>query len=128
MPYQTIWEEHGAYVRLYGHIAEQEIVKLRRECQDDHRFQEIRYLLLDLRESEDVVVSLAHLQAMATADSLAKMLNETLNIVVVTHHPQIGGLVDRYASLGMDTYQIRVFAEIDEAREWLGAEVESSPS
>lgn len=50
---------------------------------------------------------------------LAKILNDKLKVTIVTDDQHLRMRVDQYKHSGIDVYETRVFAGIDEARRWV---------
>ncbi len=118
MSYQIIWEERGCYVRYFGHVDDEELARVRKECYGDTRFEDVLYILNDLRECESLSTSPLHLNQRAIGDMFAKILNDKLKVAVVTDNPDILKFADSYKHAAADAYEIQVFASLDEARHW----------
>ncbi len=119
MPYEMLWEARGLHRRYFGRTSDQEIFDSVIATESSARFDELRYILLDFLEVEEVAVSNpAFVKEIAAIDSAAALTNPHIKLAVVTAGPEIRKLAEAYAGQPLCAYPVEVFSSLAEARDW----------
>ena len=119
MPYQTIWEKGGIYVAYSGQTSDEEVARFAEEGQADERFMDLRYVLHDFLNCTGATFSTPRMRELAAIDSAAAVSNPRIKIAVVADREDVLAMVLAYLGAGFPGFELRVFATLSAAREWL---------
>ncbi|OHC65577.1 MAG: hypothetical protein A2040_13825 [Rhodocyclales bacterium GWA2_65_19] len=119
MAYRTIWETNGICVRYSGHSSDREIALLVHEFQADERFDNVRYILHDFRDCENLTYSKLAIEELSAIDAAAAMSKPEHRVAVVSDRPDVLGMVKAYMDTGFQAKdQLRIFSSLEAARSW----------
>lgn len=119
MPYEIHWEDRGQYRRFFGHTNDQELKESVHRTSSSPRFDELRYIILDLLDIEQYRISNpAFIEETAAFDSACSLSNPRIRIALVTTDPGIMTLARAYVAHPLAPYPLRICATLDSARDW----------
>lgn len=121
MPYNARFEPNGVLVRWSGHMTSQELLDYMKELQNHERFGQIRYELHDFRPCQSVRFDKADTDFVAALDYAGSNANHgtIMHIAVVAQNPAVEEAVRAYTEPALSPYPIRLFPDLEAAREWL---------
>ena len=121
MPCRLYWEEpRGLCLRIEGDLGPPELVRVISALTSDPRFDDLRYLVLDLLETRPVGFEGDALEIMMVAaaqDIGASITNAAFVRAAAATDPYVLDLLAEYGKIVGRPY--RVFPTIAEAREWV---------
>lgn len=105
MPIVTRWFEPSAVVQVFnGHVDDHDFSLSFHQVLGDHRFDDLRVNVIDLSAAASLQVSDAHLEAMAANVHGASFSNARLRVLVISPHPDVVTLLQRFALPGLNAY------------------------
>lgn len=122
MPYEVIWTDNGVIEKFSGIMSAQNLEDADKLVYDNHRFDNIRYWIVDLMEitdhtfQEDDPVIVAYIDH--TASSHYK---KNLNMAIASVLPSIMPLVHEYIQQSkslVSTWYIHHFTNLKSAEDW----------
>lgn len=120
MPYEVIWEPHGAVKRFWGHISDEDIQNAVNEVCGDYRFDALRYVLNDFTDVESQDVSSEGIDNYAAERIGALQCNPHIISPFVACTPSALAIVRAITSPQRGTrHAWKVFSSMTEARKWL---------
>ncbi len=124
MPYEMVWEARGLYRRYYGRGTDQEVLDSARLTESSERYDELRYVILDFLDVEEVtLVNPAFIREITAQDFGAALSNPCIKFAVVTRHPEIRRLAREYATHPLCSYPLQIFDTVADARAWVKVEL-----
>lgn len=118
MAYDLVWEPKGLLVTYRGHLSSTEIAVAARTYQGDARYDTLRYILHDCEACSGASYSTNEILELAATDGVASLVNPSTRVAIVATHPQVVALAEHYRSMGMNQHEVRLFSDIEEARQW----------
>ena len=119
MAYQTEWTKQCVKVFYYGNCSEADVLKVVIEIQADCRFDSTHQALHDFTRCQSLVSVPDVLEQIAVHNVGAAISNPNLRIAVIAEHPDVLNMLERFASLGLGSYPMRVFRTAESALVWL---------
>ncbi len=124
MPYEMIWEAKGLYRRYYGRGTDQEVLESARATESSARHGDLRYVILDFLDVEEVILTNpSFIAEIVAVDFGAALSNPRIKFAVVTLHSEIRRLARAYATHPLCSYPLEVFSALGEARAWVAVEL-----
>lgn len=120
MSYEIIWEPRGAVKRFFGRVTSHDMLQSVVDTESDARFDDLRYVINDFLDIEELDLANIDIQEIAAIDGAAAKSNPRITIAVVTIHDEIVALTNQYAGSPFNAYPIKAFSTSAEARSWLG--------
>lgn len=121
MPYEFTREPLGLYRKFWGDVSEVEFLESINKVQGRADFDEIRYSVIDLRDVDSIVLTEWAFEWAGAMSIGAAKANPNISIALVTPSDTIAKLAPHFESLS--PYQMRIFSNIENAREWLAERV-----
>ena len=119
MPFERTWEEKGIYFKPYGVATGKDIEKLTIDIYGDHRFDDIRYAILNFLYIGDFIMSDEELESVAAQDMAAAITNPYIKIAVVTNDPRVEDVANRFNNMfGGHPWKTSCHENLEEARKW----------
>lgn len=119
MAHRTIWETNGICVHYSGHSSDREIAMLVQEFQADERFDNVRYILHDFRDCENLTYSRMAIEELSATDAAAAMSKPEHRVAVVSDRPDVHAMVKVYMDTGFQPEdKLRIFSSLEAARSW----------
>lgn len=119
MPYKTVWEEKGVCWQYSGNVTGEELFQTALEFYEDERFDEVKYLLVDLRKVKQYDGSVGQLEKIAVMDMGAAYTNPRVKVAIVAVEDQIRRLAELYASISRtSSWETIIFDNLSDARLW----------
>lgn len=122
MPFAVDWKRPRVTVVYTGHCAESDVLKVVVALQSDQRFDSTYQALHDFRQCLSLAPSPEQLEEVAMRNIGAAMSNPKLRIAVITDRPDVLAMLERFESLGLNTYPLRAFVDPDLANDWLNSD------
>ena len=127
MAYTITWEPEGARWDFTGTVTDQEAIQSNLDVYEDERFDTMRYQLVNMLQVETFDVSAETIRKVSQMDREQRHRNADIKVAFVTTRALIYGLGRMYEMAGgTEAWETRVFETLEEAREWLGAQVPSA--
>ena len=121
MGYRIEWTKRCVNVVYFGECSETEVLTAVVEIQSDFRFDSTHRALHNFDQCRRLNPSPEHLEELAVRNVGAAVTNPRFRIAVVTTHPEVLAMLERFRLLELSPYPLRVFSTVDEARVWLEA-------
>ncbi len=124
MPYQTRWEQEGFFAEFSGEVPSWEIEAVNHEFTGNPKFDTVRFALWDMSRIERLVVSEADIETAAATDQGASVVRRTLRGAIVVPEGRVREIVEQYLAVSSElenTWDTRLFDDIDSARRWLAS-------
>ena len=122
MPYELIWEPQGVYRRYYGHVTIEERQRSFDEICADPRFMSLRYSITDYLDVEGYEITPQATEDIADRHVGPLQRNPNIVIAAAVLDQRIAGAIEHFMSLKRFSQPYRMFASVDAARAWIGAE------
>lgn len=119
MPYEIVWEPKGVYRRYFGRSDGAELTQSILDVEGDQRFDELRYVINDMLDSDEILLSSNTMTEISAVDGAAELSNPNIRIAIVADKPAILAVAHAYATAGLHTYPTRIFSNLADARAWL---------
>ncbi len=119
MPFQIVWQDHAMTVVYAGQTSANEVLEVVNLQHGDERFDSLRRVLHDFSGIEGCSCDSETLEELGARGVGATFTNRHMRIAVVATHPDVIAMTDRFASLGLSPYPMRVFPAADMAKAWL---------
>jgi len=123
MPHQTSWETQGVVKRFRGVLSAEEFVKSAQEVAADPRFNDLLFIIDDLRDVE--VHNVAEQETMEDLVGVhlgSAFTNPNIRIAFVTTNQHLGAIANRLkAMLFAQLHEMKTFATMEQARAWLAS-------
>ena len=122
MPYQTRWENEGFFADFSGEVSSREIEAVNNEFTGSPDFDTVRFALWDMSCVERLVVTEADIETAAATDKGASVVRRTLRGAIVVPEGRVREIVEQYLAVSSElenTWDTRLFDDIDSARRWL---------
>ena len=124
MGYELVWEPHGLIKRLVGNVGTDDLLKMISAVHGDGRFDDLRYIIIDTRDSTGHSVPEPTLIEIAAVDEVAISTHYRFNgiqakIAIVATDPVMISLAEAYTHFDSSGLaQIETFSTMDDARAW----------
>lgn len=120
MSYEMIWEDRGLLRRFFGESSDLEVYESVQRTHASERFDEIRYVIVDLSEIKKFTLNSAdNIEEIAAIDAASALSNPMMRIAIVTTDPDIKRCAQIYLSHPLAPYPTRIFDKLADARGWL---------
>ena len=96
MAVDVAWEERGVVLTLSGAVPLEVLVDHCRRIAADHRFDGLRYSIVDLRSLSPELVSEQVLEELAAENWAAGLSNAQLKTFVIAQHPKVVSAAQQY--------------------------------
>jgi len=116
MPYQNHWEPHGVVKRMWGFVSAAEFVRSTEEIAADPRFDDLRFVIVDVSEMQGHDIDELALEKVAVIRIGSSLTNRSFRVVVVGSDRQLQDLID---ASQLPPHQTLAFASMTDARDWL---------
>jgi hypothetical protein len=113
------WQGRGLHVRFEGEVQVRDILTMARTAQADERFDRLRYTVNDFSDCTLVDGDDDAMEEFAANDYAAGLTNPDIRIALVPDTPQVRHLMERYCSMGLVKWPVRVFPSAEAASGWL---------
>lgn len=119
MPIIDDWQEGGAEFRLVGRLTQDEI----RDCvfnySSDPRADNARYKIVDMRQAENVDMSLDELGTLGAFEYGHTLSTPNVRMAFVTADDRFDPYIEAFTRLTREgTWEVRIFKDPDEAAAW----------
>ena len=125
MGYEVLWEPRGVVKRLFGHVTDDDLIRLSTAVWADGRFVDLDYMIVDLRDCRGHTVSDPMMIEIAAIDEAGLAAQKTAsgmpNVAVIADDHAFSALAGEYASHMAAGISLGVFNCLEAARIWLGA-------
>ena len=121
MAYCHNWEPEGVYMKFWGKTSGEEIDEAISHLRNHPDLSGMRYAVADYMSVDEFLVTRYQTLIIAAHDHWMKDANSNLKIALVGSRPDILEAFQAYAnsSVIMDTFQVRVFQALEEAKNWV---------
>ncbi|MCU0951574.1 MAG: hypothetical protein MUC68_11050 [Burkholderiaceae bacterium] len=120
MPHRIVRTATTSHTEYYGDVHIDEVIARVRMGQARPDFDARRQSIHDFSAAISLQVEPLALLELVATDSGAFMTNRHLRIAVIGTLPAVAALVRDYTSIPLPKFDLRHFATLDEARDWLG--------
>lgn len=118
--YEVIWNDREVVKRHWGKAFTSEILRTSQIVQGDARFDQLRHIINDFVDCDDIVHDVLHdLEEFAARDAAAALSNRHIRVAIVGTLPRLPADADRYKNAGFSPYPIGYFTTMEDARKWL---------
>lgn len=118
MGYQLHWEPVGLVRRYFGQVTDEEFTAAVIRTGADARFDDLRYMILDMREGDVGAVTTECLEHASALERGAAYSNPAIRLAIVVAEDAALQLALAYASSPENIYPTRIFPDLAEARAW----------
>ena len=122
MAIDKFWEENGIYVRYSGCIEGKDVLSDVLEGSGDPRFDDLRYIIIDLSEALESTVSMEDIEILNAYNKAMAISNPHIKNAVVSFKGDESreALATLYA-LNAEAlpWAVKVFYALDDARQWV---------
>jgi len=119
MPFELIWEPSGVYRRYFGDVT----IAERRASFDgicgDYRFDDLCYTITDYLGVGNYEINAEATVEIAAMHIAPLITNPNIRIAAVVTRPDIIAAINDLKSYAFTKAPYRVFASIEEARQWV---------
>lgn len=123
MSYQLFWEPEGVYTELSGFVSNEEFVRSVTDVQSDSRFDEMRYLIIDLSKVSGHELNKNTFAYLAAINIGAQVSNPNCRVVYVTTDKAVAAIIDEtFKSPELISYVVDVKPSVTSARDWLDSQ------
>lgn len=120
MPYRILRSDHLSHTEYYGDVTLDEVIVRVRAGQARPDFTLRRQSIHDFTAAQSFHADPLALIELAATDSGAYFTNRSLRIAVVGTLPSVAAMVRDYTSVPLTKFEVRHFAQLDQAQRWLG--------
>lgn len=120
MPYEKKWESGGLYHKFSGVVSAPEFLQAVQEVHGDRRFDALRYLIVDCLGVERFEVKVKTVMEAHLLNAMAIKTNPHVMLAIVTTDPLVSRLALLGQSVGLPSFETKLFPTVAGAREWLG--------
>jgi hypothetical protein len=118
MPYSITLEKYGFFTKWYGTATTAEVIQMQEQAHADPKFDFIHYSIHDFSECDALAYEQGSFDYIAAIDAAASQSNSLIKIAIITTNPAIAEGIKSYQSPGLSPFPMRLFTNVDEAREW----------
>lgn len=120
MPHTNLWEDRGVIRHFTGCVTGEEIINSNLKMHGDARFDDLAYIINDLIDVEECVITEDELVMLSVTDAVAEHSNKFLKIAIVATNMSIIDLANSYCEFMTDnTYATQVFNDMNDAFDWI---------
>lgn len=120
MPYINTWEETGVIKKYRGLITGSELLQSVIDIEKDARFNDIRYVLNDFLELDELILTEREVAEIAAIDKAAAITNPGIHIAIVVNGDEHRAWASMYQDMAKDSpYVIKIFDNLEDAHAWL---------
>ena len=124
MSHANVWEPHGVVVQFWRTVSGDEFVRASQEIAADPDFDALRFIIVDFTGVSEHTIDEAALQDIAVVRIGSIATNPNVRIAMVTTDR---GMATLTQSANVDpfvgTHEVKVFATVALARQWLQQQV-----
>lgn len=125
IPYETRWEwNHTFYTRFTGTVTVNEAIAATNAFYDDPSSDMVSRVFWDFSAIDDFLINADEVEEIAASDHAASLYLPQQRAAFIIRHPGLIGLAEQYIAhmreLG-SRWENRIFASVEEARQWLNA-------
>ena len=123
MPISLDWEPRGVHYRHFGRLTATDLSEGSKQIAESPKFTEISYVISDFLEVEELAVTRYEALLRAAEDHWASKPNRTFKLALVGNKLEIVDAFDVYSnsSLVKNTFQVKLFSNLKDAREWVNS-------
>lgn len=119
MPHTNHWDAHGLHRQFTGVVDSDEILSSNLELHQDHRFDDIRYVINDFTLVTGLDIVEGHTRSFATVDKNVSHRKPQLKIAIVVNQPPQIMLAQAYRQHMLDSlFECEIFSNLEEAEAW----------
>jgi len=118
MTYQLEWTKCGVHKLYSGRVIFQDIYNSEREIADNSRFDDLRYILIDLLDIQEITMSLPEKNVLIAQRIGASKTNPLIKYAYVSINPIFQNAVLDDIRKGKARYAQRMFPTVSEAMNW----------
>ena len=115
------WGQCGVTRKHRGILRSQDIIAAKLTTESHVHFGELRWMISDLLDVEDVVVDDEALEQVIAGAIGASYTNNQIRIAIVARHPKVIELANLFSE-AVRCYQIRLFSNMPDAKRWVGVQ------
>jgi hypothetical protein len=119
MAYENNWEQSGVHRRYWGSTSDIEVMKSVGEGFSDSRFVDLRYVIYDFTDCDDVTYTSEGTELISALGVLSQMTNPNIKIAIVANKPSTRGLGESYSKVTFNQFPTEMFTTLNEARAWV---------
>ena len=119
MVHKVSWTQGRVTVHYSEYCTEAEVLTVVVDLQSDPRFDGTHQALHDFSQCESLSASPEHLEELAGRNSAAVVSNPTLRIAVVTDRADVLAMLERFESIELNPFPLRMFSNTEDANAWL---------
>ena len=116
MPFEHHWDTSGVFIVYRGDLVLEEVLASHSRVACDPRFDDLRFVVVDLRFVERVLLAVNDLVEINAFLTGPKLCNPGIYIVVVTESAPALSAVALYANLPDRNYDVRICPTMESAR------------
>lgn len=127
MPYETIWEQKGAYQRFSGQLTRKDKGHANNTIMGNPRFDGMAYWIIDSLAIEEYLPEMEDAVLAAGYDLGAEYSNDNVLMVFVATHTDHRDNILHYMKFLKDSgsaWKARLFDNLESAREWVSETLE----
>lgn len=123
MPFEIVWEPHGAYRKFYGFVTAPEFKRSIERLHNDLHFDTLKYVINDFLEVQGHEIAEADITMFAALWVGASFSNPNVRIATVSTDEKIMALMQDYASFHLKPSHLGNFSGVADARKWIAVEI-----
>ena len=123
MPFEIIWEPHGAYKRLYGFVTASEFKQSIEKLHNDLHFDSLKYTINDFLGVHGHEIAKTDIAMFAALWIGASFSNPNIRIATITTDEKIMELMQSYISSQLKPSHLGIFSNVADARNWIKREI-----
>ncbi|MCW8955618.1 MAG: hypothetical protein OQL09_01945 [Gammaproteobacteria bacterium] len=126
MTYKLEWEPRGIYWEYSGNVTGDEILEASTRIYGDHRFDDIRYKLVNFLNADTIDIEEDEVNMIAFQHKAASISNSRIKTAIVIHpHTTMSRnnsakLELFITNLATSSWEVEVFNDLQKANIWLG--------
>jgi hypothetical protein len=119
MSVEINWEPRGVYRSFRGHVTSRDALESFKKIAGDHRFDALRYNLLDFTQVESWHTTDEELREIGAYTLGPALSNPQIHLLMVTADDSLRAMTRRYIAQGISPYPHELFTELAAARRWI---------
>ena len=120
MPHTNTWETDGLYRKFTGDIDTFEVLNSNFQLHEHPRFKDIKYIINDFIEVENISIEISHTEIFAKTDEMVANTKGYLKIALLITQEAHLPLTENYLkAMKENRFKCKVFTSIEDAREWV---------
>ena len=114
-----LWKPTNLYRKFTGDVTAEEILKSNFDLQLHPRFAEIKYIINDFTEVENLLVQIEHTKIYASTDDIISDTKGLFKIAIVVTKKEHQDLAESYRqSMENNLFECEIFSTVAEAHKW----------